>query len=231
MKSKEPALRIGQAAARLGITNHHMRELCKSGEVEAEQSPGGQWRVPLTSLERLEREGVPPIPTYIEDSDNDDEIEAPTAPAAGSRLLAAPSPEMIEAVEEAEIEEAAVRQEEASVRKKERTVRRLELEFEEQQARDRLAEREQKERARVAAEQAAAREREEIARHRTWVEEWAERALGRLSRDVPGPFRLAVHKAVVSRLADVPRTQGYGVGSSRVDLQACKLEYSIVSPK
>ena len=44
MKSKEPALRIGQAAAQLGITPHHLRELCKAGLMEAEQSPGGQWR-------------------------------------------------------------------------------------------------------------------------------------------------------------------------------------------
>ena len=28
-----------------------------------------------------------------------------------------------------------------------------------------------------------------------------------------------------------PQLLAYGVGSSRVDLQACKLEYSIVSPK
>ena len=65
MKSKEPALRIGQAAAQLGITPHHLRELCKAGLMEAEQSPGGQWRVPLSIVQRYQNEEIPAIPTFI----------------------------------------------------------------------------------------------------------------------------------------------------------------------
>ena len=215
MKSKEPALRIGQAAAQLGITPHHLRELCKAGLMEAEQSAGGQWRVPLSIIQRYQTEEIPPIPTYIED----DEPHSPATPNAGNRLLAEPSAEMIEAVEEAEIEEAAVRKEEAAVRKKENTVRRLRLEFEEQQARDRLAARAQEESARAAAEQAAAQEGEEIVRHMAWVDEWAERTLRRIPCDVPGPLRLSLHKAVVARLADIPRTQSGTLTQRLVDAE------------
>ncbi|MGA2185132.1 MAG: hypothetical protein ABSH47_19105 [Bryobacteraceae bacterium] len=222
MTSKEPALRIGQAAAQLEITAHHLRELCKSGLVEAEQSPGGQWRIPLTSIQRLQSEGVPPIPTYIEDGDDiedGDEPDSPVQAKANNRLLAPPSPELIGAVEDAEIEEAAVRKEEAVVRKKENTVRRLRLEFEEQQARDRLAARAQEERQRAAAEQAAARQREDIALHRAWVEQWAECALRQIPRDVPGPLRLELHSAIVSRLAALPRTQSNTLTQRLVDAE------------
>jgi hypothetical protein len=110
-------------------------------------------------------------------------------------------------VEDAEIEEAAVRKEEAVVRMKENTVRRLHLELEEQQALDRLAERADEERGRVAAERAAVRQREEATLHQRWVEQWAEHALGRIPNDVPGPLRLELHKAVENRLAGLPRTQ------------------------
>src|ERR1019366_4856137 len=217
MKSKEAALRIGQAAAQLGITPHHLRELCKAGLMEAEKSAGGQWRLPLSVIQRYQNdEEIPAIPTFIED---DDQPHSPATPKAGNRLLAEPSPEMIEAVEDAEIEEAAARKEEAAVRKKEHTVRRLRLEFEEQQAQDQLAARAQEEGARLAAEQGAARECEEIARHWAWVEEWAERALRRVSRDVPGPLRLALHKAVVIRLTDLPRTQSHTLTQRLIDAE------------
>src|ERR1019366_4924857 len=217
MKSKEAALRIGQAAAQLGITPHHLRELCKAGLMEAEKSAGGQWRLPLSVIQRYQNdEEIPAIPTFIED---DDQPHSPATPNAGNRLLAEPSPEMIEAVEDAEIEEAAARQEEAAVRKKENTVRKLRLEFEEQQARDRLAARAQEEGARVAAEQAAAQEGEEIVRHMAWVDEWAERTLRRIPREVPGPLRLSLHKAVVARLADIPRTQSCTLTQRLVDAE------------
>src|ERR1035441_1266322 len=156
---------------------------------------------PLSIIQRYQNEEIPAIPTFIE---NDDEPHSPATPKAGNRLLAEPSPEMIGAVEDAEIEEAAARKEEAAVRKTEHTVHKLRLEFEEQQARDRLAARAQEESARAAAEQAAAQEGEEIVRHMAWVDEWAERTLRRIPCDVPGPLRLSLHKAVVARLAAGP---------------------------
>ena len=171
---------------------------------------------PLSIIQRYQNEEIPAIPTFIED---DDGPHSPATPNAGNRLLAEPSPEMIGAVEDAEIEEAAARGEEAAVRKKESTVRKLRLEFEEQQARDRLAARAQEERVRIATEQAAAREREELARHIAWVEEWAERALRRMPRDVPGSLRLALHNAVVSRLTDIPRTQSHTLTQRLIDAE------------
>ena len=95
-----------------------------------ELSIGGQWRVPISEIRRLQSEGVPAAPTFIED---DPEPPAPAPRPAANRLLASPSPEMVYAAEDAEIEEVAVRKEEATVRLKENTVRKLRLELEEQE--------------------------------------------------------------------------------------------------
>jgi hypothetical protein len=99
VKAREAALRIGQTAAQLGISPHHLRQLCKCGLVEAELSTGGQWRVPMSEIRRLQSEGVPAAPTFIED-DPEPPASAPLPPA--NRLLASPSPEMVYAVEDAE---------------------------------------------------------------------------------------------------------------------------------
>ena len=52
----------GQAARELGTTQAHIPGLCQSGAIEAETTPGGQWRVSQSELERLKQEGLPPIP-------------------------------------------------------------------------------------------------------------------------------------------------------------------------
>ena len=51
--------RTGQAAAALGISSYAIRRLCAAGLVEAEFS-GKQWRIAVSEIERLKREGVPP---------------------------------------------------------------------------------------------------------------------------------------------------------------------------
>src|ERR1017187_7536945 len=47
----------------------------------------------------------------------------------------------------------------------------------------------------------------------------AHRALRRISRDVPGPLRLALHKAVVIRLTDLPRTQSHTLTQRLIDAE------------
>ena len=78
----EAALRIGQASKELGVTAHHLRRLCASNLVEAETSPGGQYRIPLLEIERLKRSGVPPIPILIEEAPIGNESK-PSPSAAG----------------------------------------------------------------------------------------------------------------------------------------------------
>ena len=99
MRATEAALRIGQAAARLGITAHHARQLCRCGLVEAEVSTGGQWRIPLVEIERLERDGVPAAPTLMQESEPS-EVARPS-PSPG--LYRDASDELAAAAESVEI--------------------------------------------------------------------------------------------------------------------------------
>ena len=52
----------GQVARQLGTTPAAIRLLCENRLIAAETSPGGQWRVPASEVERLKRDGLPAIP-------------------------------------------------------------------------------------------------------------------------------------------------------------------------
>jgi len=54
--------RIGAAARLLGISPYHLRRLCEAQLVEGVLLPSGQRRVPVSEVERLLKEGIPPIP-------------------------------------------------------------------------------------------------------------------------------------------------------------------------
>jgi excisionase family DNA binding protein len=214
VKRQEAALRIGQAAARLGVSAHHLRQLCRFGLLEAEQSPGGQWRVPLSEIERLEKEGVPAAPTFIDEESAPEENDVtessgpvPTRDESANRRLAPPSPAVIGAFEAAEVEQANAVKEEATVKRKENTVRTLRLEVEEQEVHDQLDAHKARRIERAAIQHEAARLAEEKGRHDAWIDEWSERALRSLPYGVPGSFQLELHDAVANRLRNVPRTQ------------------------
>ena len=197
MNSKEPALRIGQAAAQLGVSVHHLRQLCKCGLVEAEQSPGGQWRIPTSEIARLASEGVPAVPSFIEEPQP--ELAAP-APASRSNRLAPPSPAVIGAVEDAEIEEA-------TVRRKESTVHKLRLELEEQDVQDQLEARERRQAALEATERQKAERAQAEQLRRKWLDEWIQYALRSLPYGAHRETELEVHAAVQDALASLQPNQ------------------------
>jgi hypothetical protein len=72
--------------------------------VEAEVSTGGQWRVPLVEIERLERDGVPAAPTLMQESEPS-EVARPS-PSPG--LYREASDELAAAAESVEIVERRV---------------------------------------------------------------------------------------------------------------------------
>ena len=55
--------RSGQAAKLLGVSAHVLRRLAEAGLVEAKFT-GSQWLFPAEEIERLLREGLPPLPGY-----------------------------------------------------------------------------------------------------------------------------------------------------------------------
>src|SRR5580700_9798260 len=52
----------GQVARQLGTTLAAVRVLCENRVIAAETTPGGHWRVPASEVERLKRNGLPPVP-------------------------------------------------------------------------------------------------------------------------------------------------------------------------
>ena len=86
----------GQVARQLGITLATVRLLCENSVIRAETTPGGQWRVPASEVERLERDGLPPIPRPLpierapgrnEMADHDGPSESP--PQLSAEVLSA----------------------------------------------------------------------------------------------------------------------------------------------
>jgi excisionase family DNA binding protein len=59
----------GQAACELSITQDRVRQLCEAGAVTAEITSGGQWRVPKAEIDRLKRDGLPPVPRPLPGAD------------------------------------------------------------------------------------------------------------------------------------------------------------------
>jgi hypothetical protein len=106
----------------LGVTPHHLRQLCKRGLIEAELSTGGQSRIPLVEIERLERDGVPAAPTLMQESEPS-EVARPS-PSPG--LYREASDELAAAAESVEIVERRVQR-----RKLELEDARLDDDFEE----------------------------------------------------------------------------------------------------
>src|ERR1700680_4666609 len=93
----------GQVARQLGTTLATIRVLCENRVIAAETTPGGHWRVPASEVERLKREGLPPIPRPL---------PTETAPPARNgtaghhglpELLAEPSDEVVAAADQVAI--------------------------------------------------------------------------------------------------------------------------------
>src|SRR5258705_13904522 len=89
----------GQAARELDITQARVRDLCRSGAVQAEMTDGGQFRIPRAVLDKLKREGVPAPPRPMPNGGN--ALTAIPPPARHHpALLAEPSDEVIAGAEE-----------------------------------------------------------------------------------------------------------------------------------
>ncbi len=172
----------GQVARQLGITLAAVRTLCENQVIIAETTPGGQWRVPASEVERLKREGLPPIPRPLPI-----ESALPTnGTTAGlerrSELPVKPSAEVLSAEDEVAITRSRLE------------TRRIEREIEENEDWFRGRQLQQ------AAEEAAERQRNEVQlaaeRSRQWAEKWMQYALDSISYDARGEVEIEVHEEV-----------------------------------
>jgi len=184
--------RSGQAAQMLGISAHSIRRLGETGLIEAELSDGGQWRIPVSEIERLKREGIPPIPSSADgEGEEQDGEEEDCKEAADHRLLAPPSKDVVISAEDVVMAENCLKK--------------LKVERETEETRDWFRERkrlktEMKAKKRQTEAERNARTEAEKARI-AWEDSWLAAALVSVPKDAPADSRLGVRENVAETLA------------------------------
>src|SRR5215472_10742855 len=94
-------LTTGQQASELKISSQTIRNLCMSGQIKAERSAGGHYRIAPTELERLKAlESLPAVPRATMAA-----ASANGRQATRNELIAAPTEAAIEAAEDSFIQE------------------------------------------------------------------------------------------------------------------------------
>jgi len=190
----------GQVARQLGTTLATVRLLCENRLIAAETTPGGQWRVPASEVERLKRNGLPPIPRPLpiesapvatnRTADPDDHTESP--PKTSAEVLSA---EDLVAITRSMLEK-----------------RKIDREIEENE--DWFRERERQSAAAEAVEHQEAEAKLVEQRRQEWMQRLTKYALHSVSYSARGEVEIEVHTAVDAALSQ---------------LQSCELD-SITRP-
>ncbi len=182
---KHLAYRTTVAAKELCVSSHHVRRLIETGQLEAEATRGGHYRIPVEEVERLKRDGVPPFPQTAPGDEEQDE-----APQVEPKVLAyTPIPESPEVQEERDA--LAIVETRVKRRRVELEGERIEDEFREREAR---RHQEMRETIRLQARQA------EEERRREWEERTVDYALRRTPSECPADMRIRVVQAVQSAI-------------------------------
>jgi excisionase family DNA binding protein len=89
----------GQAARELSATPNQIRTLCESGSIEATRTGGGQWRIRQQEVQRLKREGLPPVARPLP---NQSDVRTPEGERSRrvNHVLGDPSERVIESAED-----------------------------------------------------------------------------------------------------------------------------------
>jgi len=156
----------GQVARLLGTTQTAIRLLCETGAIAAEMTPGGQWRVSAAEVERLKRQGLPPIPRPLPP----DNAPPPGNGTNGRYGPAEPSSEPSDEVASA-ADEVAITRSKLEKRKIERDLEENEDWFRARTRRQAEAE---------AAERQKAEVRQAGQQRQKWMQEWLRYALNAL---------------------------------------------------
>ena len=189
--------RSGQAARLLGVSAHTLRRLAEAGLVDAEFT-GSQWRFLAEEIQRLQREGLPPLPAIEEDG-----LRSARSPQSGNKpetegLLAPPSEELVADAEDLERKKLELQKLHVRREIEEATdyfrAREQEAEDQEEQRRTRL----QEQRHQQQRQQSQLQEQQ---RRQRWQSEWIQYALEKMPYNAPEEMKLQVHKQVTETLS------------------------------
>jgi len=157
-------------ARELTVSQPLIRSLCESGAIEAELTPGRQWRIPSSEVERLRKDGLPALPRPLPD---DPTVKSRRAHGRGGqpKLLAAPSSSVVESYEGVACKEALKREREVDwelLEIEDRFTQRQRAQEEEE--RKRQAQEARREEARLQAEIQAEAEQRRQQRDNDWLD-------------------------------------------------------------
>ncbi len=203
--------RSGTAARILGISSYHFRRLCETGLVRGERLPSGQWRVPVSEIERLQREPIPPIPQGLLDEEEDLSEEENGEPEdedpVGSERSVGTNAKVGESADE-----IAIARNQFVKRK---------IDFPREQLEDRFRARDKEAADQRAARMLSARQQldqeSEARRQRTWRDDWLDYALQSLPIDCPPEVRLGLLDLVDGTLSKTDYHHAQHVAQSLVD--------------
>lgn len=165
------AYRTSVAAQILSTTPHTLRRLAKAGLIDAEQTPTGHFRFPFEEVERLRKEGLPPIPQAAPGPEEPEEEQLRAMQAEMEPEPREDTPAVQEARETLKVVKTRV------------DIRKAELELE--QTEDQFRERErQAARQRQADEQRKAEAQKASAR-KQWADDLLASTVRRLPYDCP----------------------------------------------
>ena len=174
----------------LGLSAHRVRLLCETGLLVAELGPGGHWRIPVSEVVRLQKDGVPLIPSAVDDpqreeSESENKSRGMIKVSPRHDLLALPARTLIASDEEVHIARNYL--------ERPKIAKAMESETEWFRERDRQQEESQAAAAqalinRGATQAACAREQ--------WHYRWLEWALESVPWGVPDESRLDVRQEV-----------------------------------
>ena len=194
----------GQVARQLGTTLAAIRVLCENRVIAAETTPGGHWRVPASEVERLKRDGLPPIPRPL-----------PTESAPPARngtdvrhgfnpeLLAEPSDEVASAADQVAITRSMLEK------------RKIDREIEETE--DWFRDRQRQQLAAEAAERQRIEVKQAEQRRLQWMQQWTQYALNSLPYGAQQEVEIEVHTMVQEALSVLQPSQPEAITRRLVD--------------
>lgn len=190
-------IRVGQFAEGIGRSPYQVRKLCDAKVIESIVRDG-QRLIPMTELDRVLREGVPPIPRIIGDQQLLQRRRrrfrtGPIRRRSRHQPIGQPSHALVRSGEEVEITQNRAETTEAQIRESLAYLKLLD-------AREEIARRQ----ANLAAEKADQEARQVAVRRRqVWTERWLQHALQMIPDEATEEYAAEVYPEVRSKLANL----------------------------
>jgi excisionase family DNA binding protein len=193
----------GQVARQLGTTLATIRILCENRVIAAETTPGGHWRVPSSEVERLQRDGLPPIPRPLPTESAPPASNGTAGRHGHPEPLAEPSAEVVSAADLVAITRSMLEK------------RKIDRELEENE--DWFRDRQGRQAAAEAAERQRTEGKQAEQQRLIWVQQWTQYALNSLPYGARQQVEMEVHTLVQEALSVLQPSQPAAITQRLVD--------------